>query len=49
MSGSDVDSHWNYSFFIGLFDRYYHWKNEEENLTSALGIELQSPDAFSNA
>ncbi len=36
-------------FFIGLFDRYYHWKNEEEKLTSALGIELQSPDAFSNA
>jgi hypothetical protein len=48
MSGSDIDSHWNY-FFIGLFDRYYHWKNEEEKLTSALRIELQSPDANSIA
>jgi hypothetical protein len=35
-------------FKIGLFD-IITGKNEEEKLTSALGIELQSPDANSNA
>jgi hypothetical protein len=33
-----------------MFDQYYHWgENEEKKLMSALGIELQSPEPYSNA